>query len=254
MNRYSVYLLLLPFLLSAFVVKAQSFELTDKTGKFISDKIMILDTDSNVIELNKLLNKVTVLSLVYFDCDQNCPKLMEGIYELIRNTREMKDLDYQVLTIGFRPDHHLNKARSVEDHYKEMLKKDNLEQEKWQFFITDTLNTRLLTQNIGYKYYHDNDRYMHTSLLTVVSPGGKIINYMYGTRFLALDFEMTWQNAIHEIPRITVPRNIKYCANYRAPAHEHLHKMAIIFGLSILLCSVTLFLWLVFKRKSRNEI
>ena len=234
-------------------IDLEKFGLENKTGQYISDSIYLLGTDSNIVKLTDIINKPTILSLVYFDCDQYCPKIMSGTKKLINDLNLNPGKEYQVLTIGFNEKDKLSDVKKISQLYKDSLQLAHQNPEGWKFYMADKKNIKRLTNSIGYHYYNKDGHYIHFAFLVVVSGNGKIINYMYGYKFLPVDFLITYQYVINNKERSTVPRDLVYCTNFNAPADNKLHRLAVISGIFIILSALSLFMYLVLKRKKINE-
>jgi len=233
-------------------MRCSDFGIVNNTGDYISNEIKLLDIDSNKIRLTELIDKTTIISLISYDCEDFCPKVTNGLIELIKNLSLIPGRDYQIITIGLR--HDMN-FKQISEYSKSAL---NAIQNKhigdgWFFFTSDEKNYRLLSQNLGYTYFQENKKNMHIPFLVVISPQKRIVNYMYGTRFLPPDFEITYDHALKNKVRETVSRDLKYCSNYVAPAHEQFHKIVYVFGTFIFLSALTLFLFLVFYKKKSHR-
>ena len=231
----------------------KNFGLENKTGQYISDSIYLIGTDSVEVKLTDIINKPTILSLVYFGCDQYCPEVMSGTKKLINDLNLKAGREYQVLTISFNENDKLSDIKRISQLYKDSVQMAHKNSEGWKFYMADKENIKKLTNNLGYHYYNKNGNYIHFAFLIVVSGKGKIINYMYGYKFLPLDFLITYQYVINNTERVTVPRDMVYCTNYIAPADNKLHQVAVISGIFILLSALSLFMFLVLKKKEINE-
>jgi protein SCO1 len=228
------------------------FGLEPNSGAYIEPDIFMINADSEKVSLTDQIDKTTILNLVYYNCTQQCPKVLKGINELIAHLPLRLGHDYQIFTIGFNKNGSLDEMHLVREQQRAQAKGTAAAGDGWEFYMLDQENIDKLSENLGYHFYHKDGNYMHAAFLTVISPKGKIINYMYGTQFLVSDFEITYLHALDNEVRGTVPRNLKYCTNYIAPAHHQLHRIAVISGLLVVVSALALFLTLVIKKPSKN--
>jgi len=67
---------------------------------------------------------------------------------------------------------------------------------------------------IGFKFRREGNDFIHGVVVVVVSPDGKIIRYIYGTRILPFDITMAITEAQKGLPGLSVKRVLNYCFSY----------------------------------------
>lgn len=224
--------------------------LNEKQNSFISKNLQFLNKDSVHVNLFDLVDKPTVLSLVYFNCSGICSTMISGIAELIEKTESLQvGQDYQVVTISFNHDEGPLLAAKKKKHYLES-NSDTIEMAAhWHFLTGSEESIRKICDDVGFEFMRQDDGYMHPATLIILSPSGRITRYMPGTRFLPYDLEMAVKQAIQERPSPTIVKNMKYCYSNEAPGWARIHDVAVISGLIILGLALGLFMFLILKRK-----
>ncbi|MGE5316751.1 MAG: SCO family protein, partial [Chloroflexota bacterium] len=147
---------------------------------YIPDDIMVVNTKGETQSIKSLIDKPTVIMLVYYRCPGICSPLMTSVADIVDKTDLVLNKDYQILTVSFDAREGTDLAAKKRTNYLNLIKKD-IDQEGWKFFTADSLNISKLTKVIGFNYKRSGNDFMHPGLLTMVSPDAKITRYLQGT-------------------------------------------------------------------------
>jgi protein SCO1 len=71
--------------------------------QYIPDDINVINTNGETQSLKSLIDKPTVIMLVYYRCPGICSPLMTSVAEIVGKTDLALNKDYQILTISFDP-------------------------------------------------------------------------------------------------------------------------------------------------------
>jgi protein SCO1/2 len=233
------------------VTLEQPFGLIEKQGSFLPENITVINEDSIEINLNSLINKPTLLSFVYFHCPQLCPKVMDGIAELVNHSQAIPGLDYQIITISIDNDESSQLARKSKLHYTGEIKKKT-DPYFWRFFTADSMTIRKLTDSTGWEFRRMGDHFIHTTSTILLTPKGMISQYFYGTYFNYMHFDMSLEKAKQEQIVPTRLKTLKYCYNFQPSRNKLVDEIAITSGIILILATLSLFLVLVYKPFSRK--
>jgi protein SCO1/2 len=136
-----------------------------------------------------------------------------GLARGLRDTRGTAGLDYQVVTVSINdvetPKDALAKKRmslaSIEKPYPDS---------GWRFLVGDDTNIDALADSIGFSYRRNGEDFDHPLGAIVLSPEGKIVRYMIGPDFLAVDINMSLMEASAGLVRPTIAKMLRFCVSY----------------------------------------
>ncbi|MBE0647463.1 MAG: SCO family protein [Bacteroidales bacterium] len=206
------------------------------------------------VRLGDVINKPTIITLVYFDCPGLCSPLLDGVSEVMEQMDLTLGTDYDVLTVSFNTEDTPERAVEKKQNF---LKKRSLEQaEHWVYLTGDSANIAQLVDAIGFKYKKAGNDWIHAAVITVVSPTGKITRYLYGTRFLPFDVKMAIGEAAKGISRPTINRVLEFCFSYDPSGRRYVLDVTKVSGIVILFVGLVIFITLIIRsrnKKRKNE-
>lgn len=232
------------FALVAGTLQAQDlrYGIEEKTGTEIPDAVL-LSSDSVTVSLHDLINKPTLLNFVYFRCPGLCSPVMNGIAEIIRKTDLVIGKDYQVITIGIDYKEPLSLARAKKQTYLNTVPVGGVRQ-GWNFYMADSATIHRLTDAAGWEFKRTGNDFVHGAATILLTPGGRISDYFYGTFILPMEFHMAVNNAAKGQINTARPKDQKYCYNF-TPARNKPYSLVIsISGIALLVAAIVLFIWL----------
>jgi protein SCO1 len=224
----------------------QPFGLIEKQGNSLPENIKVLNEDSVEISLNSLITKPTLLSFVYYHCPVLCPKVMDGIAELVNHSNSNPGKDYQVITISIDDKESSSLGRATKLHYTGQIKK-NIDPYFWRFLTADSTTIKILTDTTGWEFRRSGDHFIHTTSTILLTPKGMISQYFYGTYFNYMHFDMSVEKAKLEQIVPTRLKTLKYCYNFQPSRNKLVDEIAMTSGIILVLASLILFLVLVYQ-------
>lgn len=230
--------------------KEQAFGLEEKTGEYLTQNLMVLNEDSVPVNLRDLVTKPTLMCFVYYHCPALCPKMLEGIAELVNFTDAIPGKDYQIFTVSIDHRESAAQAREAKKKYTGLVKKP-IDPYFWRFFTADSTDIRKLTDDLGWEFRELGGDFVHTTSTVLITPGGMISQYFYGTYFNYMHFAMSVEKANKEETVPTRLKTLKYCYNYQPARNMKVVWLTTIFGITVIFISLLLFFTLVIK--SRKE-
>jgi protein SCO1/2 len=209
-------LLLTPHTRAQTAITPQDVEIgiEEHLDEFLPLDITVTGEDGQLTTLAELIDKPTIINLVYFRCPGICSPLMEGLADVMGKVDLELGKDYQVLTISFDPRESIELGIRKKNNYLNLMTNPDPAMEHWKFFVTDSLNVARLTEAIGFKYKRTGNDFLHAASITIVSPQGKITRYLNGTYFLPFEITMALTEASQGISAPTVNRILEYCFTY----------------------------------------
>ncbi len=222
--------------------------------QFIPDDIMLVDQDSNIVNLKSLIDKPTVLSFVYYNCPGLCSPLLDGLAEVIDRSDMVLGKDFQVITISFNPADGPTLGRKKKINYVQQIHKP-VDTRQWMWFTADSLNIAKATATAGFRYLKSGKDFTHAAAILVISPHGKITRYLHGTYFLPFDLKMAVTEAKAERSGPTISKVLKFCFSYDAEGKKYVFNITKVTGTFILSGAAILFMVLSLKprRKKKSE-
>ena len=238
------------FLIPAFAQKDYMPEteigIDENLDGILPQNIYVTDETGKTVLLNSIINKPTILNLVYYRCPGICSPLMEGVADLISKADMEIGKDYQVFTISFDPREDIDLAKSKKNNYLKLVKKGNA-QEGWKFFVADSANIANITRFFGFKYKKTGNDFLHAAAIAVVSPQGKLTRYHYGTNFQPFEFRLSVIEANKGQSQPTINRLLKYCFKYDADGKKYVLNVTRVSATLIFGLALSIFLYLVLK-------
>jgi protein SCO1/2 len=220
--------------------------IVEKLDTYLPDSIFVVNEKNDTSNLLDIINKPTIISLVYYRCPGICSPLMSGLADVIDGTDLTLDTDYQVLTISFDPREGTELAINKKKNYLNLM--SNLDAtEGWYYFTSDSASIKKLTEALGFKYKKQGNDFLHAGAIMAISPDGKITRYLNGTSFLPFEFKMALIEAAEGKTGPTINRVLQYCFNYDVTGQKYVVNITRIAAIFIMLLAITLFLLLVLK-------
>ncbi|MBN1634189.1 MAG: SCO family protein [Ignavibacteria bacterium] len=210
---------------------------------------------ATLAELTK--GKPTIISLVYYRCPGICSPLMSGLGAVLDEIDLETGKDFNTLTISFDPSEDYILAAEKKKNYFATFRKRAISEDAWRFLTADSINVKRITEAIGFKYIKQDNDFVHSGVLTVISPEGKITRYLYGIDFLPFDVKMALIEASQGKVGTTIAKIVKMCYSYDPEGRKYTLNVTRIAGASILFAisifAIVLFITKKKKNKSKKE-
>ena len=252
----SVLFLLTVFQANAQVVpgeeKKELLGIYEKLDQYIPDDVIVTNENGEQVNFKSLINKPTVLTLVYYTCPGICSPLLDGVAEVISRTDLVLGKDFQVLTVSFNEKENYQLAISKKKNYIKQVKKE-IDESQWKWFTADSLSIAKLTNSVGFQFMREGDDFVHAAAIMVLSPDGKITRYLYGTYFLPFDLKMAVVEAAQGRSGPTINKVLNFCFSYDPEGKKYVFNITRIAATIILGFAASLLLYLIFSKKRRNQ-
>jgi protein SCO1/2 len=220
----------------------------EKQGQYAALDTRLVNEAGDTILLKDIINKPTILNLVYFQCPGTCSPLMWGVSKFIDAVDLKLGEDYQVITISFDPTERIRLGIEKKASYINTMK--NKEAGKyWQFFVSDSLDIARLTASVGFNYQIINDQYIHPTGLIALGADGKIIRYLRGIDFLPFDIKITMVEAAKGKIGPSINRLLAICYSYDKVGNQFVFNVTRVSAIVILFFLLLLFGVLAFIKK-----
>jgi protein SCO1/2 len=243
MSQFKVY-----FSLCVFVISLNSYTQTplfdqqmqvgfdEKQGQYVDLGVKLVNEAGDTVLLKNVIDKPTILNLVYFQCAGTCSPLGK---------------DYKVITVSFDPTERIKLGINKKESYISTMKKKE-EAKNWQFFVSDSVNLNKLTRSVGFNYQKVNDQFVHPTGLIALAADGKIIRYLRGIEFLPFDIKITMIEAAKGKIGPSINRLLAVCYGYDSKGNQFVFNVTRVSAIVISFIVILIFLALAFSRIKTN--
>ncbi len=227
--------------------KQMQVSFDEKQGQFAALDTKLVNEKGDTVLLKDVIDKPTILNLVYYECPGTCSPLMFGVSKFIDEVDLKPGKDYEVITISFDPSEKINLGIEKKAAYVSTMK--NKEAAKyWRFFVSDSLNIAKLTKSVGFNYVKRNNQYIHPTGLIALGPDGKIIRYLRGIEFLPFDIKITMVEAANGKIGPSINRLLAICYSYDIKGNQFVFNVTRVSAIVILFFVILLFIFLSLSR------
>jgi protein SCO1/2 len=219
----------------------------EKQGQYADLNVKLVNEAGDTVLLKDVINKPTILNLVYFQCAGTCSPLMWGISKFIDGVDLKLGNDYEVITISFDPTERIKLGINKKASYISTMNKKE-DAKNWLFFVSDSINIAKLTQSVGFRYQKVNDQFVHPTGLIALAADGKIIRYLRGIDFLPFDIKITMIEAAKGKIGPSINRLLAICYGYDSKGNQFVFNVTRVSAIVISFIVVVVFLVLALSR------
>ncbi|NQU11373.1 SCO family protein [bacterium] len=204
--------------------------LDEQLGQIVPLNLEFRDESNQVVTLQSLVTKPTLLTLVYYECPSICSPLLNGLVDTLQRVDLEPGRDYNVLTISFDETETADLARRKRDNYLSSFKRP-IAPESWRFLVGDEAAIKALTDAVGFRFQRKGRDFNHVGSIIVLGADGKIIRYLQGITFLPFDIQMAVVEASKGRTMPTVSRVLAFCYSYDPVGRKYAFNILKVFGL-----------------------
>jgi protein SCO1/2 len=227
----------------------------EKLGENVPLDIKFYDEYGKTITLAELVKgKPTIISLVYYRCPGICSPLMSGLGAVLDEIDLETGKDFNTLTISFDPSENYILAAEKKKNYFATFRKRAVSEDAWRFLTADSINIKRITEAVGFKYIKQDNDFVHSGVLTVISPEGKITRYLYGIDFLPFDVKMALMEASKGKVGTTIAKIVKLCYSYDPEGRKYTLNITRVAGAGILFAISIFAIALIITKKKKNKL
>ncbi len=224
----------------------------EKLGSYVPLDLGFVDADSDSVYLRNVIDKPTILTLVYYHCPDICLPLLNGVADVVSKTDLEPGKDYDILTISFDPFDNPVTAGRIRKTIATASKK-KVPEDAWRFLTGDSVTIARLTGATGFHVKRVQRDFAHGTTLIVLSPTGKIVRYLYGLSYLPFDIKMAVSEASEGKVTPSVARVLRFCFSYDPKAERYVLDVTRIVGAIVLVAAIVLVLTLVLLGRKRQR-
>jgi len=159
--------------------------------------------------------KPVLLSLVYYECPMLCSMTLNGLVKSLRPLTFTPGNEFEVVTVSFDPNEKPDLAAAKKSVYVQDYGRPGA-QAGWHFLTGSADSIHRLTDAVGYRYQWDQytKQWAHVSAILVLTPDGRVSQYLYGIEFSARDVRLSLIQASQNKIGTLVDRVLLYCYHY----------------------------------------
>jgi protein SCO1/2 len=122
-----------------------------------------------------------LLTPVYYECPMLCSMQLNGLVRAMKAMSFTAGNEFEVVTFSFDPKETPELAHTKKEHYVRDYGRPGA-QPAWHFLTGDAAAIQELTNAIGFRYTYDatTGQWAHVSTVLVLTPEGRISQYLNG--------------------------------------------------------------------------
>lgn len=167
-------------------------DVTERRGEVVPLDIPLLDHTGAAVRFGDYFDgkRPVVFLMAYYTCPMLCGLALADLQKAVRGVKLELGKDYRVVVLSF--DHRNAVADAATKH--DMYVTDAIPMadsrrtpatpadDVWPFLLATEQNAKRIADSVGfaYRFIPETGEFAHPTALFVLSPAGKISNYMYG--------------------------------------------------------------------------
>ncbi len=227
--------------------------LVEHLGEYVPLDLKFVNEQGDTVVLRDVIDKPTVVSLVYFNCPGICSPLLSGKVDVLDRLDMKPGVDYQALTISFDPTDTPKLARAKKRNYFKAFRRGPFPEDAWLWLTGDSASIKKFTDAVGFKYKKEGREFIHAGLLTVLSPTGKISRYLRGIEYQPFDLKMAILEASQGKTGPTISKLLLYCFSYDPAGKKYVFNFMRVFGTAFLVVLVLFVGFLTYQGNLRKK-
>lgn len=225
-------------------------DLQEKLGVRVPLDLEFIDENGQSVKLAELVDRPTILAPVYYRCSNVCNLLQGGLAEVFPKL-DIKPGSVRIISVSFDATETPKVAQGSRRIYQALLR-DAFPSDQWSFLTGDQQNIDRLLDAIGYHVVRDGIEFIHPVVIAVLAPDGKIVRYLYGTRFLPMDVSLALLEASEGRVGNTISRIARICFSYDPDKKGYVFNILRVAGTLVFFSLGALFLVLVFGGRKKS--
>ena len=159
--------------------------------------------------------KPVILALAYYECPNLCTLVLNGLLQTAQDLRFDAGRDYQIVVVSFDPRERPALAAAKKQTYLQRYGRPGAS-DGWHFLTGDSPSIARLADAVGYRFSYDETtrQFAHPSVITVLTPTGRVTRYFPGIEYPARDVRLALIDATHEQIGSLTDRVFLLCFHY----------------------------------------
>ena len=225
----------------------------EQLGKTIPLDLTFKDESGTDVQLKKLIDRPTLLLLVYYRCPGVCSPFLNGVVEVLDKVDLTPGRDYRVVIVSFNPEETPDLALEKKRNYLKMFHRP-FPEDGIRFLTGSAAGIRGLTSAVGFLYKPQGEDFLHPVVMIALSPDGKIVRYLYGINFLPFDVQMALREAAAGRVGPSIDRVLLYCFSYDPEGRTYVFNLLKVTGTLMIFFLALFITWLVITTKRSRRL
>lgn len=226
----------------------------EKLGEAVPLDLVFTGEDGAPVRLAALIDRPTVLVLVYYHCPGICNPLLHGVLEVVGRVDLEPGVDFRVVTVSIDETESFEDAQRKKESLLPSLGRP-LTPDGWRFLTGSKNEIDRLADAVGFRFVRDGKELRHPGCMTLLSPEGRVTRYLYGLTFLPFDLEMGIVEAAEGRVGPTINRVLRLCFTYDPEGRTYVFSLLRVVGTVTLLFAASFAVFLVVTtKKQRGEV
>jgi protein SCO1 len=230
--------------------------LNEHLGDPVPQDLRFLAENGDTVVLRDLIDRPTLVSLVYYTCPSICRPLLEEVTSMLHKMQAVDmqpGRDYRVLTISFdETDSPVGSTRLKDEYYRKLP--DGFPREAWTFLTADSATIAAFTSAVGFGFRRAENDFAHPTTLIVLSPEGRITRYLTGSEYLPLDIKLALVEAREGKIGATIVKFYKFCFSYDPSGEKFVLNTTRVVGLSTLVGVAGIIVFVTASRRREKKV
>jgi protein SCO1/2 len=163
--------------------------LTEHVGATVPGDLQFIDSTGTPVRLGQLFDgkRPVLLVMAYAKCQMLCSVVLHGVSDAVRTATSVPGRDYLPVVVSLDPRETFSEgARRQNKLLEDVHLKDRA---SWPYLTGSDANIHALAAALGFRYVWDpkTEQYAHPVVIFVLTPQGKIAEYLRGVTFPGLD-------------------------------------------------------------------
>ncbi|HJU25292.1 MAG TPA: SCO family protein [Rhodanobacteraceae bacterium] len=175
------------------------------------------DADGRPVRLRGLLDgKPALLVPGYYTCRNLCTTVRAGVANAVRRSGLVPGEQFNVLLVSIDPHDGPASARTTQSN--DELSHPDARVADWHYLSGAETAMAPLMRSIGFRYFLDdrNDQYAHAAGIVLLTPQGRVAQYLFGVRFAPETLRLALVHASQGGIGTIVDRLLLLCCDYDA--------------------------------------
>lgn len=229
----------------------KSVGLDEKLGQKVPLDVTFKDSSGKSVTLSELVDRPTLLQLVFYHCPQTCNMMMSSLANALPGVTFTPGQDYRAVTISFDHEDTPQIARDTKANYMNILPSD-FPADQWRFLTGDIPAIKAVTEAVGFRFKRvGQHNYVHPNVLIVLGEDGKVIRYLYGVDYLPFDVSMALTEAARGTPAVSIKKLVSFCFDYDPEGKKYVFNTFRVAGIALLL-GLGLFFFAVLRKGNKG--
>ena len=149
----------------------------DAKGRALPN-IELTNVDGRKVRLSEYRGKPLLVTLVYTDCVDVCPTLIENLHPAVEAAGAALGYDsFSVITVGF------DTRQDTPKKLKAFAQARGVDLPNWKFLSADSDSLDALARTVGFGFYSRPGGFDHFSQVSLIDSKGQLYGQVYGAVF-----------------------------------------------------------------------